>query len=202
VQFITPEGKRTAIARGVRREKSKLAGGIELFAVSDIVIHEGKGDMGIVTSARLVHFYHHILEDYDRLQFGYEAIKQVTKASETVDETEWYDLLQETIAGLDVLAWPRQLVELWFYLRYASLLGYELSFMHDVNGQPLESDKKYQYDVSEKGLRAVANGELGADHIKFLRLVNSKPLRIVAQIGGVEAILADCWLVARQHAAL
>ena len=202
VQFITPEGKRTAIARGVRREKSKLAGGIELFAVSDIVIHEGKGDMGIVTSARLVHFYHHILEDYDRLQFGYEAIKQVTKASETVDETEWYDLLQETIAGLDVLAWPRQLVELWFYLRYASLLGYELSFMHDVNGQPLESDKKYQYDVSEKGLRAVANGELGADHIKFLRLVNSKSLRIVAQIGGVEAILADCWLVARQHAAL
>ena len=79
VQFLTPIGRRSVIARGVRREKSKLAGGIELFAVSDIVIGQGKGDLGVLTGARLVHFYRHIIEDYDRMQFGYEALKQVTK---------------------------------------------------------------------------------------------------------------------------
>lgn len=202
IQFITPEGRRTAIARGVRREKSKLAGGLELFSVSDIVIHQGRGDMGVVTSARLIQFYRHILEDYDRLQFGYEAIKQVGRASETLDEPEWFDLLKETLAGLDKLTWPRQLVEVWFYLRFAALLGYELSFTHDVTGRLLEADKSYQYDVSEKGLRAVENGTLGTDHIKFLRIIGVKPLQAVAQIGGIEAILADCWLVARQHAAV
>jgi len=31
IQFITPVGKISAIAKGVRREKSRLAGGIELF---------------------------------------------------------------------------------------------------------------------------------------------------------------------------
>src|SRR5687768_2409651 len=95
LQLLTPGGKKSVIARGVRREKSKLAGGIELFAVCDIVIHSGKGELGTLTSARLVQFYRHILEDYDSMQFGYEVIKQVTRASDAVDEPEWYDVLVE-----------------------------------------------------------------------------------------------------------
>lgn len=202
LQLLTPEGKRSVMAKGVRREKSKLAGGIELFAVSDIVISEGKGDLGILTSARLVQFYRHILEDYDTMQFGYEAVKQVSKASEMVDEPEWYDVLSEVLMALDALGISRQLIQTWFYLRYAQLLGYELSLVHDINGEKLSSDKKYTYDVGEKGLRESANGELGADHIKFLRLVGAKPLKVLAQIGGLEPILPDCWMVARQHAAI
>lgn len=46
LQLLTPDGRRSVMARGVRKEKSKLAGGIELFAVSDVVIGEGKGDLG------------------------------------------------------------------------------------------------------------------------------------------------------------
>ena len=33
LNLITPEGKISAIARGARREKSKLAGGIEMFCL-------------------------------------------------------------------------------------------------------------------------------------------------------------------------
>jgi DNA repair protein RecO len=190
------------MARGVRREKSKLAGGIELFAISDVVINSGKGELGILTSARLVQFYRHILEDYDTLQFGYEVVKQVTRASEMVDEPEWYDVLSEVLMALDSAAVSRQLVETWFYLRYAALLGSELSLVNDINGKALSSDQRYTYDVSEKGLREATNGELTADHIKFLRLVSAKSLKVLAQIGGTEKILPDCWLVARQHAAI
>jgi DNA repair protein RecO (recombination protein O) len=202
VQFLTPQGKLSVMARGVRREKSRLAGGIELFAVTDVVISSGKGNLGILTSARLVQFYRHILEDYDSMQFGYEAIKQVTKASEMVDEPEWYDVLSEVFMALDVLSISRQLIQTWFYLRYSALLGYELSLLHDVNGQPLLPETRYTYDVSEKGLRIAPQGELTSDHIKFLRLTNAKPLKIIAQIGGVDEILPECWLVARQHAAI
>jgi len=201
VQFLTPEGKVSVMARGVRREKSKLAGGIELFAICDVVINSGKGSLGILTSARLVQFYRHILEDYDTLQFGYEAIKQITKASEMVDEPEWYDVLSEVLAALNIASISRQLVQVWFYLHYSALLGYELSLTNDVNGETLAADKRYMYDVSEKGLRETPQGELTADHIKFLRLVNAKPLKVVAQIGGAEEILPECWMVARQHAA-
>lgn len=202
LQLITPEGRRGVMARGVRKEKSKLAGGIELFAVSDVVIGEGKGELGVLTSAKLVQFYRHILEDYDRLQFGYRAIKLVGRASEAVDEPEWYDLLVETLAGLDAVTIPQPLIEAWFYLRYASLLGHELNLELDVDGQALQADATYRYDVSEQGLRRADGSELTGDHIKLLRLIASRPLAVLVQIGGVGAIIGDCLRVAEAHAAV
>lgn len=202
VQLMTPLGRRAVMAKGVRREKSKLAGGIELFAVSDVVINEGKGELGILTSARLVRFYRHIMEDYDRLQFGYEVIKLIAAASETVDEPEWYDVLFEVVKALDVMTLPLQLTQTWFYVQYADLLGSPLSLVNDIDGQPLRSDVRYTYDVGEKGLRQAVNGELTADHIKLLRLTQAKPLEVLVQVGGVGAILPDCWAVARAHAAI
>lgn len=202
VQLLTPDGRRSVMARGVRKEKSKLAGGIELFAISDVVLGEGKGDLGILTSAKLVHFYRHILKDYDRLQFGYQAIKLVARASDAVDEPEWFDLLAETIAGLDVLTIPLPLVQTWFYIRYASLLGHDLNLELDIEGQKLEADKMYRYDSAEQGLRATANGDLSGDHIKVLRLIATRPLSVLVQVGGLGSLLSECLRVLEMHAAV
>jgi DNA repair protein RecO (recombination protein O) len=202
IQLLTPEGRRSVIARGVRKEKSKLAGGIELFAISDVVLGEGKGALGILTSAKLVHFYNHIIEDYDRLQFGYFAIKYIARASETVDEPEWFEVLSEILMALDARTISLALTQTWFYVRYAVLLGHALNVELDVEGNKLISEGRYRYDVSEQGLRAAHNGEIGAEHIKLLRLIASRPLKVLAQIGGVEGILGECLVVARQHAAL
>ena len=202
VQFLTPDGRRSVMARGVRKEKSKLAGGIELFAISDVVIGEGKGDLGIVTSAKLEHFFKHILEDYDRLQFGYQTIKLVGRASETVDEPEWFDLLAESLAGLDVLTIPLPLIQTWFYVRYASLLGHEFNLELDIDGAKLEADETYRYDSAEQGLRAVKNGEITGDHIKLLRLIASRPLKVLVQVGGVDGLLGTCLHVVQEHAAI
>lgn len=202
LHLLTPEGRFNVMARGVRKEKSRLAGGIELFAVSDVVIGQGKGDLGILTSARLIQFYRHILDDYDRMQFGYEAIKQVSRASEMVNEPEWYDVLLEVLMALDSTTIERQLIETWFYLRHAALLGHELSLTHDIDGKVLLPEQAYRYDISETGLRATQGGELTSDHIKLLRLISTKSLKVLAQVGGVSSVLPDCWLAARQHAAL
>lgn len=203
LQLLTPTGKKSVMARGVRREKSKLAGGIELFAVCDVVIHQGaNSQLGILTSSRLVQFYRHIMADYDRLQFGYEVIKHVSKASEMVDEPEWYDVLFEVLRGLDAVTLPLMLTKTWFYLHYSDLMGEALSLTNDVDGQPLLPDAGYCYDVSEKGLRQAQGGEVTADHIKFLRLVSVKSLETLLQVGGIEAILPDCLQVAREHAAI
>lgn len=202
LQLLTPEGRRAVMARGVRKEKSKLAGGIELFAVSDVVLGEGRGDLGVLTSAKLVRFYRHILEDYDRLQFGYLVVKLVARASETVDEPEWFDLLTETLAGIDALTVPLPLVESWFYIRYSGLLGRELNLDRDNTGNKLEGDQRYRYDAGEEGLRLVENGEITGDHIKLLRLIATRPLQVLVQIGGVGALLGECLRVVREHAAI
>jgi len=202
LQLLTPEGRRSVMAKGVRREKSKLAGGIELFAICDVVLGEGKGDLGILTSARLIHFYNNIIKDYDRLQFGYFVIKQVTKASETVDEPEWYDMISEVYMGLDAVTVPLDLTQTWFYLKHAGLLGHQLNLELDTNGEKLTLERTYRYDQGEQGLREVVNGEITADHIKLLRLISTRSLKVLAQIGGVGEILPACLQVAREHAAL
>jgi DNA repair protein RecO (recombination protein O) len=202
LQLLTPEGKRSVMARGVRKEKSRLAGGIELFAVTDVVIGDGKGELGVLMSARLVQFYRHIMEDYDRMQFGYAVIKWVTKASEMVDEPEWYEILAEVFMGLDVATIDLALVQSWFYLHYATLLGHELSLYHDTNGDKLSPEQTYRYDEGEQGMRPTPTGELTSEHIKLLRLIATRPLKVLAQIGSIGAILPECLVVSRQHAAI
>lgn len=202
LQLLTPEGRRSVMARGVRKQKSKLAGGIELFAICDVVLGEGKGQLGVLTSSRLVHFYRHIIEDYDRLQFGYFVIQQVTKASENVDEPEWFDLLGEVFMGLDVVTIPLSLTQTWFYVKFAGLLGHQLNLEIDTNGERLDSERTYRYDVGEQGLRETPRGEITGEHIKLLRLISTRSIKILAQIGGVDSLLPDVLQVAREHASI
>lgn len=202
LQLLTPTGRMSVMARGVRREKSKLAGGIELFAVSDVVVGKGKGELGILTSARLVQFYRHILQDYDRMQFAYEVTSQVARASESLDEPEWYDIMTEILMALDVKTVSLQLVQTWFYMRMSAMLGDELNTGRDVNGDLLSVEAKYRYDSAEKGFVEVASGDVSAEHIKILRLVAAKPLSVLIQVGGMGEYLPECLYVSRQHAAL
>lgn len=202
LKLLTPEGQLSVMAKGARREKSKLAGGIELFSVSDVTVRSGRGDLGILTSARISDYYANILKDYDRLQFGYEVINAVTKASDNADEPQWFHVLQAVYDGLNLAEVPLQLTQTWFWVQYARLNGYELNLLRDVSGQKLDPGYQYMYDGSENGLRIAEQGEISANHIKYLRLIAHKPLRTVAQVGGIDDILPDCWLLARQHAAL
>lgn len=202
LDLLTPEGRISVMARGARKEKSKLAGGIELFAVCDVVVGQGKGDLGLLTSARLVHFYRHILEDYDRMQFAYEALAQITKASASLDESEWYDIASEVLAALDAKTVPLALVQTWFYVRVAQLLGDELNLARDYKGDKMQSNKKYRYDNQDKAFVEDDKGNITAEHIKILRLVAAKSLKIIIQVGGMNEYLNDCLHVSRQHAAL
>ena len=67
INLITPEGKMSAIARGVRKEKSKLAGGIEMFSLIELNINRGKSELGVVTSARMLKYYDKLLMDFRRM---------------------------------------------------------------------------------------------------------------------------------------
>ncbi len=192
----------SVMARGVRKERSKLAGGIELFAVSDVVVGKGKGELGILTSARLIQFYRHILEDYDRMQFAYETMSQVGRASESLDEPEWYDIMTEVLMALDVLTVSLPLIQTWFYIRISAMLGDALNTERDYAGVKLSPDKNYRYDSNEKGFVEAANGTITSGHIKILRLVASKPLSVIIQVGGMGEYLSECLYVSRQHAAL
>lgn len=197
LNLLTPEhGKVSAIAKGVRKAKSKLAGGLELFATSEVTIMQGKGDMGLVSSARLVKFYGDILKDYDRMQLAYELIKMINRATETVSESEFYYLLRDSFAYLNELSVDYRVVELWFRLRFAAALGVGLNLVTTADGRPLKADERYNFDFGDMAFAPHPSGKFNAGHIKLLRLAHAKDPAVLRQVSGLGGVLDDClWLV-------
>lgn len=200
LDLVTPLGKRSVIARGVRKEKSRLAGSVELLCESEIVLTKSnKSSLAILTSARLIRFYGNILKSYDRMTFAYDTLKNIGKVVNQIEEPEWYDLLSQVLSGLDDLKIDLRLIRVWFLLQYQKLLGNELNMLYDVNGEKLEKTKKYTYDYLERGLREDIGGKINGDVIKFLRVVNNNSLDLVTKIGGIDSVLGDALTLAENH---
>lgn len=202
VLFLTPEyGLVSAIARGVRREKSKLAGGIELFAVCDVTFYQGKSDLAILTSARLETFFGEIIKDYQRLQFSYEVMKQIRRAAETVDEEAFFLLLKQALGALNDTSCLLAITKTWFWIQLAILLGAGVNLQTDDEGNRLAEDETYEFDAAHMSLRKKANGRFTSRHIKLLRLISAQSPKVVAQVQGVDELIDDClWLAERQVA--
>ena len=197
LNLLTPdEGKVSAIAKGVRKAKSKLAGGLELFATCDLTLLQGKTDMGTVSSARLIKFYGDILKEYDRMQLAYELIKLINRATEMVSESEFYYLLRDSFVYLNELSVDYRVVELWFRLRYGAALGVGLNVAATAEGEPLKAEVRYNFDFGDMAFRPHSSGKFTAQHIKLLRLANAKDPALLRQVGGLDQVLDDClWLV-------
>ncbi len=78
---------------------SELAGGIELFSISDITYIPGKSGLGTLVSSRLDRYYGKIVADITRVQLGYELIKLLHTITEDEPETDYFDLLHQARFG-------------------------------------------------------------------------------------------------------
>lgn len=186
---LTPNnGQVSVMARSVRREKSRLAGGIELFAECGLGLVRGSMNtdgMWTLTSSRIITFYSQILSNYDRLQFGYEAIKHIAKLSSDIESPDLYDALKQTFAVLNKATYNVQLIKSWFYLRLARLQGNELNLLTDSNGMKLVEGASYDFDTVERVLVFNEQGRFGTDIIKLLRLLSVNSAGIVGRLSGV-----------------
>lgn len=179
------------MAKGVRREKSKLAGGVELLAICDLTVHQGKGELGIVTSARLDTFFSHILTDYDRLQFAYYVLKDISKASEVVSEPAFYELARVALESLNNPDISLGITELWYRLQIAILLGVGINLATDSNGMKLVEDARYRFDVDDMAFVYNERGQYTSQHIKLLRVMSAQNPNIIAQIKGVDELVDE-----------
>jgi DNA repair protein RecO (recombination protein O) len=196
LQLITPQnGKLSVIAKSVRREKSKLAGGVELLSVSDVSLVSGKGDMWTLTGARMDTFFTHILADYDRMQFAYEVIRRVSRAAEQVDDEAFYELLYITLESLNDLKIHIDITVTWFWLQLAILEGQGLNLATDAHGMKLVEDANYMFDVESMTFVFSENGEFTTDHIKLMRLLCAQTPLIASKVSNVVDLYSQCrWL--------
>jgi DNA repair protein RecO (recombination protein O) len=182
VTFLTPIGKIKAIVKGVRRSKSKLAGGIELFSESTITFLETRGDLQRVVSSRLDTHWDAIVGDLQRMMFGYEAMKLMDKLIENEASRDYYDLLKNTLAALADLDIPQASVEVWFYLRLLKLQGHEPNLKTDQSGTKLPEKSLYMFSPDEMCFIPSSQGVYRPDHVKLLRLASQHRVDVMKQI--------------------
>jgi len=172
ITFLTPEhGKLKVMAKGVRKSKSKLAGGIELFSVSDIGVMAGRGEVDTLVSSRLNKHYGNIVKDLGRTNLAYQFIKNLDKATAEQPESAYFDLLESAFQSLDDISVSIELLEAWFGAQLLKLSGHAPNLRTNKSGSKLTSDQKYDFDFDSMSFEPGRTYDAG--QIKFLRLLFS-----------------------------
>jgi DNA repair protein RecO (recombination protein O) len=192
ITMLTPDhGKLRLIAKGVRRIKSKLAGGVELFSISRVTYIKGRSDIGTLVSARLEEHFGNIVKDIDRTMLGYDLIKQLDRNTEDQPEADYFTLMQHVFTALNTSEIPLEVIRLWFYMQLLRLSGHSPNLHTDTAGIKLAADQAYEFDFDTMGFYVREGGAITADHIKFLRLGFSDiSAQLLAKVANAPALAA------------
>jgi DNA repair protein RecO (recombination protein O) len=195
LRLLTPEhGKLSAIAKGVRRIKSRLGGHLELFGETSVTLATGR-NLDIIASARLNWYPHRITGDYRQLSLAYLATGLTDRvAAERQPQPELYAHLLNALQTLDNGA-AGPLLELWFKLRLLSLAGYRPELGQCVTCGSRNSDETFYFNTPHGGIICSADAgpadrELAQSAIKLWRLLCDYPYTTIAQISGAPALAA------------
>ena len=188
VTALTPQGKISLLVKAARRQRSKLASGIELLSENEIGYIEGRGELMTLISSRVIKQWTNLLSDYDRLQMAYELLKNIQRMTDRHTGEEFYETLRTALSALDEPGNSLTLVETWFLLQCLAIGGHKPNLATDQHGSKLDADKRYELDYEHGTLLPVDTGGLDAEHIKLWRVSISNPLDIVLGIRGASEV--------------
>ncbi len=77
--YTQDRGRVGAVAKGVRKTKSRFGGRLEPFSHVELVLHQGRGDLDTVTGASLVRSHDRIRSEPYRLQVGMIGLEAMLK---------------------------------------------------------------------------------------------------------------------------
>ncbi len=197
-------GKIDAVAKGVRRTKSRLAGHLEPLTLGSYLLAEGR-DLDIVTQAETVDAFASLRGDLERISRGLYCAELVDRLTpERSEGSPIFRLLQETLSYLN--ASPEyETATRRFELRLLGELGYRPAlFECAACGRRLEPVANFwSSDAGGAICPACADDSLrlaplSVDALKMLRLLQRSPyeeavrVRISARLAAeIESCLGD-----------
>lgn len=192
ITFITPDyGKIRAIAKGVRKSKSKMAGGIELFSVSELHLIKGKGDIDTLTSTRLIKHFGRVVQDLDRTKLAYEFLKSINKTVEDNAGGDYFHILLDSLAALDEPRISLAITEVSFDMRILQILGHVPDFAVDKNGNSLKESDNFSFDFDSISFISNEQGLFNKNHLKILKLFAYNTPQSVAAVQGIGSLTSD-----------
>ena len=121
--FTRDNGKVRAVAKGVRKTKSRFGARLEPYTRVHLLIYRGRGELDTITSADIVDPFKGLRSDFGRLTAAaalVELVEKITPDRERADST--YDLL---LGGLGALSDGRgSSVVPGFVVKLLSISGY------------------------------------------------------------------------------
>jgi len=100
--YSRERGRIGAVAKGVRRPKSRFGGRLEPMFRVNLVLHEGRGELSTVTSVQTVHAHAALRESSEPLRRATEACEAVLRLFDSAEpNVPAYNLLCHQLALLD-----------------------------------------------------------------------------------------------------
>ena len=130
--LYTPHlGKIQAVAKGVRRPRSKMAGHLELLTHSQISLARGR-NIDTITSAQTINSFLPLKSDLDLTSYALYATELVNQF--TADNVEDYPLFQLLVETLQSLSngGDNELILRYFELHLLDMAGYRPQLEHCV----------------------------------------------------------------------
>lgn len=183
-------GKITVLVKGVRKPKSKLAGGIEPFCVSEISYIRGKSDIYTLTGAKIVHHYPGLTVHLDKLTKASEALRVVDKHIEDNSASEYYALSKQYIHHLNTSD-NLSVLEVWWHVQLMMLTGHDINLESEIDGSTFSETGRYLFDYDSAGFFSHSEGLFRPDHIKLLKLCCSNAPNILGRIKNCVEISGD-----------
>lgn len=189
------QGKIRLVAKGVRRIKSKLAGGIELFSINDLTFMPGKSELGTLISSRLEKNFGNIVTDVNRTMFAYEVLKTIDRNTEDTfndnDCEDYFEILARALEAINDTGLNLDWVRIWINIHLLTLSGHTPNLETDPSGEKLDPDAMFIFSFDDMSFLAHPSGEFDARAVKLLRLgVRAKTPMILAGIAGVDNLRA------------
>ncbi len=172
-------GKLEVLGKAIRKIRSKLRGGAELFYLSEIEFIQGK-TYKTITDAILIENFSNIRKDLPRLAVAYQIVDVLDNliVKEEKDEQIW-QLLSETLDKLNTKDKTQNtiyLVYYYFFWNLVSLLGYRPEFKdYSVCDQKIHVDVfKILRIIFKKDLKTLLKLRTEPFHQKSLKNISQK----------------------------
>ena len=206
VTFYTPHyGKLRAVARGVRKVKSRLAGHLEPLTRSQVLIRRGR-TLDTVSQSETIAGNLALRQDLWRMSCGLYVAELVDRfTQEELENVALYRLLRDTMAALAATG-NIDLLLRSFELRLLSLVGYHPELQECVECRtPLSPGTNY-FSPSAGGVLCPACRSKHAFHrplslnaLKVLRLLSGSEFQTASKVRLPEELAVELEGTMRQY---
>jgi DNA repair protein RecO (recombination protein O) len=190
IALYSPQhGKIRAIAKGVRRPRSRLGGHVELFTHVTVLVAQGR-NLDLITQAEAVRPYRAIRDDLWKTTFACYCAELVDRLTEErLENRAIFDLLLHQLEYLDGAPQPDELSVRAFELRLLGRLGYAPELYRCVECGELLRPVENRISASAGGTVCATCGAthpgarpISVNAIKAMRLLAGEPFDVFQRL--------------------